>query len=526
MNRKGTQMRQILYTFTVLILAAYVVGCGGSTTSTRYPPGATGTITGVVDIAGAGHALQLRALRSTAGVGVAGALVSVRGYPALTALSTSTGAFQIANVPIGPQQLEVSLAGYTTTNYSITVQPGINPVTLNSGTTAPSKWTVLVYMAANQTGNISLDADALLNFQQLQKFATVAGTVNPAVNILVQITRSGGNGAGTDNWSGTRRYVAQQNTSNTIFLPAELLANMGNAVDSGDPKTLQDFITWGQNTAPAEHYLVDVWDHGSGWDPDGDSLSTTSLALKRAICYDQTTGSMMTDASLSTALTAKYHIDILLMDACLMACAEVAYQIRNQADYLVASEDAVPDIGYNYADIISKLISQYSTLTPSAFAQYIAADALQYWGNTTSLSMSVLDLSKMDAIAGALNTFSQRLITLSSANSAALLTSWQQSVAFDGTAGSDMRDLSVFAKRVAANSSDTQLRSAATVLVQAIADSVVWKGGETSAAYGLSIYFPAGLTFSSNRNIIAAYQALALAQNTAWAQWLKVSPGK
>jgi hypothetical protein len=397
--------------------------------------------------------------------------------------------------------------------------------TVTPPSSSNTTWTVLVYMAANN----SLDAAALLNFQQMAQVAFPAGTANAPVTILVQMTRAGGNGTGTDNWSGTRRYIVQQNTSSTIFPSSELLNNMGSSVDSGNPQTLQQFIAWGQGYAPATHYLVDVWDHGSGWDPVNDATSTK--ALHRAICYDQTTGSVMTDASLSSALTALYPIDIVAMDDCLMSCAEVAYQIRGQANYLVASEDSTPAEGFNYTDLISKLVSQYGTLTPSAYAQYIASDSLQYWNNNAGLTMTALNLSKMNAVASALNTFSLRLVAVDNSYATQLLTSWRACPPFDASAGSYMQDLTQYATQVAANVPDSQLQADAQALIQAIASSVVWTGGETGTAYGMSIYSPPGAVYFNSATsaggitAVTSYAALALAQSTAWEQWLEIAPG-
>ena len=66
------------------------------------------------------------------------------------------------------------------------------------------------------------------------------------------------------------------------------------------------------------------------------------------------------------------------MDACLMAMAEVAYEIRDQGSYLVASEEEAPASGLPYTDMMTKLTTQ-PTITPAAFAGYIAKDAVSNW---------------------------------------------------------------------------------------------------------------------------------------------------
>ena len=37
-------------------------------------------------------------------------------------------------------------------------------------------------------------------------------------------------------------------------------------VNTGDPKVLTEFIKWGINKYPAQHYLIDIWNHGGGWE--------------------------------------------------------------------------------------------------------------------------------------------------------------------------------------------------------------------------------------------------------------------
>ena len=515
---------RLLFGITVLLVVAVcLAGCGGGGSVTPpVNPAATGTLSGFVYAQAGSRVLVLSHARATSGSPVPSALVSVRGYPALTALSGTTGAFTIANVPVGSQVLYVSVTGYTRTEYSVTVQQGSNPaVTFSPGVLAPNNWTLLVYMAANN----SLDAYALMNFQQMEQTLSASAPVT----ILVQMTRAGGNGTGTDNWLGTRRYIVQPNSTSIVFLNSELITNMGGsgAVDSGSSTTLQKFVAWGQSYAPAQHYLVDVWDHGSGWDPYNDA--TSKAVGSRAVCEDDTTGSVMTDVSLSAALTTSFPIDIVAMDDCLMSCAEVAYQIRNQADYLVASEDSTPAAGFNYGDIVKELNTQSNTLTPAAFAQYIASDSLQYWTGLScpNICMSALDLSKMNAVGSALDTFALRLIAVDSTQGSTLLSCWQQSVAFDAAEGFGTRDLTAYASIVAANVPDSQLQSDAQTLNQAIAGSVVWSGqalGDTQA-HGLSIYMPGGMYFRSYPGAISSYGALALAQNTHWSQWLQASPG-
>ncbi len=73
--------------------------------------------------------------------------------------------------------------------------------------------------------------------------------------------------------SDTRRYLVTKNpSSNPTAMSSTLMQDLG-PTDMGLPQTLNSFITWGEQYAPAQHYLLDLWDHGSGWDPYYDATA-------------------------------------------------------------------------------------------------------------------------------------------------------------------------------------------------------------------------------------------------------------
>ena len=77
----------------------------------------------------------------------------------------------------------------------------------------------------------------------------------------------------------------------------------------GNPNTLKSFIQWGVATYPADHYLLDIWDHGGGLD---------------GVCWDDTSGTNMTVSQVQQAIAgASTHIDVIGFDACLMGMEEV-----------------------------------------------------------------------------------------------------------------------------------------------------------------------------------------------------------
>jgi hypothetical protein len=206
------------------------------------------------------------------------------------------------------------------------LDPVAPPVTGN-------RWTVLVYMAADN----DLDIAAPLDLQEMQQ---VGSTAN--VTVLVQYdTRS----------TPTRRYKVERGS-------LALLDDLGET-SMADPATLRDFIVAGVQRYPADHYALIIWDHGNGWQTGVDKQVASLIE-------DWGNGTVKTlplsnrqvaDGLLAAAAVTGVKLDILGVDACLMATLEAAYEFRDAAGILVASQDNVQGFGWDYHDLLSRLTS-------------------------------------------------------------------------------------------------------------------------------------------------------------------------
>ena len=107
---------------------------------------------------------------------------------------------------------------------------------------------------------------------------------------------------------------------------------------------LEEFIIWAKNKYPADTYILDLWNHGSGWHPDFDN---------RAINHEEDK-SCMQIYDLHTVLIGK-NIEYLLLDACNMQFIEVLSQLKDDVSYSVAAEDAVPTKGFSYTNLLTYL---------------------------------------------------------------------------------------------------------------------------------------------------------------------------
>ncbi len=151
-------------------------------------------------------------------------------------------------------------------------------------------------------------------------------------------------------WNGVRRYYIVNNQDTASRHPY-YTSNMEKNLylrDISDPQTLADFVSWGIKKYPARHYMLVVMDHGAGWPG----------ALNND--FSGYNGQMMSTPSIAEALktaekTTNKKLDIVHFATCLMGSSEVAYQLKDSADYMIASEEMGTTKALNYAPVLQKI---------------------------------------------------------------------------------------------------------------------------------------------------------------------------
>lgn len=255
-----------------------------------------------------------------------------------------------------------------------------------------------------------------------------------------------------------------------------LKENLG-SVPMTDPDTLSGYIRWCAENYPASRYELILWDHGGG------SVSGYGYDEKFA-----SSGSMNL-AGLDTALkSAGVKFDFIGFDACLMATAETALTMAQYADYLIASEETEPGVGWYYTDWLTAF-GENTSLPTIQIGQHIADSfvdtcAQKCPGQLTTLS--VVDLAELETtLPGVLADFSK--------STAKLIQNQQYQSVSNARSG---------AREFAQSSRIDQVdlvhlaRNLGTKEGQTLADTLLGavKYNRTSSnmtnAYGLSIYFP------------------------------------
>jgi len=286
---------------------------------------------------------------------------------------------------------------------------------------AIAEYTFLILVHASN----NLESFAQKNMKEMMKWGST-----PNVNILVDLHKTG-----DKSW----RYKIEQGAC---------------VIDSVETRhknaTIAEEVLstarWAITQYPAKKYAIIFWNHGYGcinpqletsnqsytqvmnnsWrsplnDTDIQTIqasraSRNSIPIDRSILFDDerniylsTEGLQETLKTISQTLLGGKKIDLVGMDACLMGMMEIANQIKEYADYFVASEEFEFAHGWPYGAIIEKLTTE--SITPKELGQYIVTSYENYYTNRTSyFTQACIDLSKVAELKNNIDVMSQLLL--------------------------------------------------------------------------------------------------------------------
>ena len=380
------------------------------------------------------------------------------------------------------------------------------------------KTTVLVYM---------IGADLESGSSQASKNIDEMMNVGSSANMTVILQTGGANKPLADpvkdasgptrviDWKRVQRYQVKLGT---LFQIADLGPDAKDtALDMGSKVTLQSFLEWGVKTYPADKYIVVLWDHGGG--------------INGGIGQDEMTKSALSVPVIQESLKAvsqanKITFEMVGFDACLMATAEVAASLAASSKYMVASQDLEPGAGWAW-DRFLRFATNHPAANGKEIGVAIADSYLEKMESSNStVTLSVIDLSKMAALSAATDGFAtalQKYTTDTPEN----LKAWKQ-IAYARAKSldwytaailersTDLVDMVSFPANVVTHITkldfgfglsneprvDQPLMDASDAVYKALSAAVVYKvqNGSNLGASGLSIYFPSILAGYGDSN--------------------------
>lgn len=245
-----------------------------------------------------------------------------------------------------------------------------------------SEWTILTYIQANN----DLAHLACYSMSHMQ-----SGVQNSkGVNVLVHWDENGTNCL-----------------SRHKIIPGDIekISSTAKTKDHDNVKDLVDSMKWAQDNYPAKRYALIFWDHGSGV-IDYERYEVSVPGRKRSILYDDALNKLLTNENVLEALTQiksnlGKKIDLVIMDACFMAMFEIAYQIKDCADFLVASQEAESAEGLPYGAFLYPLTLRFGCMNSFEFCKCIVDSYDKFYKHKEGFqdyTFSAIDLSKMESI--------------------------------------------------------------------------------------------------------------------------------
>ena len=301
-------------------------------------------------------------------------------------------------------------------------------LTVTSNQIQKKKWTFMVFL----NGANNLEPFAIDDMNEMEKFGSTDD-----VNVIVEIARMERDEEedfsekpdpsylynpyqkpekpqfyfGVGNTPGVERYYILKDNDD-MRIQSVIKERVPN-VDHGSSEALANFGKWATENYPAEHYALMIWNHGSGW---------------TGISYDDNTHHGMDLPEVRTAMEAicaqlkeqqgKEKIDIVDFDACLMATYEVAYELHETVDYLVASQELEPGEGLPYDDVLEWL-TMFPEASPVSFCKALVDRYVRSYGpggsqtyggqSGYSETLSAIRLANIPPMREALEEFAQLL---------------------------------------------------------------------------------------------------------------------
>jgi len=295
-----------------------------------------------------------------------------------------------------------------------------NAITRRRKTPQPKrKWTIMIYLA----GDNSLTANCISVMQELEaakpcKDVEVlacfdSNTPRPKGSRYLHVHHSHPFANGMD-WPIHNDLIPPDKRGHGIISPNfcdDPAGKQAGANSSAVPaEGLSRFIAWALDNHPAERYVLITFGHG------GAVAGQTFLARNNPDSFLTLPQFGKILARYFGRKKGKPQLDILACDNCVMNGLETAFEIRNQVDYMLGSQDLMLAVGWPYQKIINALVDQPGQ-APKEFAGKIleacARNLLDFALMDRSSEQAVCDLTSFDQKDNLIEAVRQLVKTLS-----------------------------------------------------------------------------------------------------------------
>ena len=361
-------------------------------------------------------------------------------------------------------------------------------------------WTVFVYLCGTELE--TEDGSATADMEEMQeatrncsrlRFVVEAGGTMRWDNSLCESKKS-------------QRLLIQDGY--TEVLESAYARNMG------DADTLADFISWGVKNYPSQYMALDLWNHGGG--------SINGVCFDELYDWDSLTLAEIDSALLSVYGEMTDRFEIIGFDACIMGTLEMANILVPYARYMVAAQDLLSGLGWDYNCFSDALNdgAQSGADVGRYIGDYYYNDCIRYRYYDVS-PISVIDLSGMDDLIEAFNVYAKDVYEYASGGGTTdIIKAAKRALNFGGNSSTEGYTNMVDLKDLIRLTSEYS--TGASLAMQRLEDCVVYMSNSYNSTYagGLSVYYPLSVQGSSEldvfRNICVSPYYLSLVDLCAY----------
>ena len=367
--------------------------------------------------------------------------------------------------------------------------------------------------------------------------------------------------------STTKRYVIRNGIKESIEYLGE--------TNTGASNTLTEFLKWGIQNHEAQRNIAILWNHGGGTRDElfpgyennvtnvtmrsvhtsptlgnqpsmfsqkvrmkrveelmqhfsiekGEPKRSVSTVEARAILFDDESKDFLDNLELKDVFVdLGKKLDIIGFDACLMGMLEVAYQLRDHAEVIVASEELEPGKGWDYTALVNFLVDN-----PNASNEEVSKSIVESFVTSYSedrglkVTLSAIRTKELKRVASSMNCLAHTILRKESNMRGVFLPIVDETQTFDYQNNEQIyRDLKHFTLLTKEHYiGDEDIVKSADALLKSLDDVIVInQTNNFENAHGLSVYLP--LMPNMSDFAINVFSALDINAQEEAPYWLKL----
>ena len=283
-------------------------------------------------------------------------------------------------------------------NTDITSQTDNGDTTNGNG---GAEWTFMTYISDSD-----LEYFAIEDMIEMERVGST-----DKVNIVVQIDRWDGydkpdwNDDSNGDWETAKRYLITKENKGDHVIGSTEIEDIGE-INTGDPDELVEFVQWAQTNYPAEHYALNIWNHGSGATGVAYEQSCPDYCWEYGNEADKLELSEIDAALNEITNNGENKLDIVGFDACLMATIEVVEAVAPYSDIMIGSEILEPGDGWDYS-FLQLIVDNPSTSPEQLGAKIVDTFVAQGQTSDQSYALTMLNMSTAEYAINSINALAE-----------------------------------------------------------------------------------------------------------------------